>query len=273
MPTLLEILNVFPSCCPPIETLINVISPLQPRFYSAINTPLAEPDKVKFVFNVAEFCLADLWNRIRHGVCTVWLDELAERPIEKNQCRNLRPYHLTIPIYKRPNSVFQVPEDSSKSLILVGSGTGVAPFLGFLEHRRQLASGQAKNQRNSGEIWLFFGCRHVSRDFLYETQLESYEADKTLTRLILCSSREPHRVEGRRYIQDGLRQYAYDILRLMFDQQANWYLCGNISHQLRDIEDTLIHLLQQFRSLSLDEAREFLKIYIGEKRWIRDVWA
>jgi methionine synthase reductase len=269
-PTVLEILNAFPTCLIPIERLIELLPALQPRLYSAINTSVTEPKVVRCVFNVAEYYLPKPWNILRHGTCTTWIDDLVERPLTKDLRRDVRERDIRIAMYKRPSSAFTVPEDHLQPMILVGPGTGVAPFIGFLEHRRYM---RKQYRVELGETWLFFGCRFAEKDFLYENALKSYVNDGTLRRLVVCFSRVPELSEGRRYVQDGLRQFSEDILRLMLEENANMYICGNLSSMIRDIDEVMVHLLHNNRHLSLEESRTLLQKWIAEKKLIRDLWS
>jgi methionine synthase reductase len=209
---------------------------------------------------------------LRRGVCTTWLDNLVERPVLRNICKDVRARDLRIAIYKRPSSAFLVPNDLSQPMILVGLGTGIVPFVGFLEHRRHLRK-QHHGIIELGETWLFFGCRHADKDFLYETSLQSFIDDGTLRRLVVCFSRQPELSEGRRYVQDGLQYFAQDVLRLLLDENAIMYFCGNLLAMIKEMDEKLLYLLHHYRHLSWDASRLLLKTWIEEKKIIRDVWS
>ncbi|XP_019718727.1 methionine synthase reductase isoform X2 [Hippocampus comes] len=167
--SVLELLAAFPSCLPPLSLFVEHLPKLQPRPYSAASSCLRHPGKLNFVLSVVELptCLGRPVGR--RGLCTGWLFDLVTPLLvlpgkaESQRCLALPQIHVSL----RPNHSFRQPSDTSVPLIMVGPGTGVAPFIGFLQQREK------ERQRNPdalfGETWLFFGCRYRDRDYLFRS--------------------------------------------------------------------------------------------------------
>jgi NADPH-ferrihemoprotein reductase len=172
-PNLLQLLHRYPSCRPPVTRLLELLSPLRPRQYSLANSTATTPEQLECAFKVVEY--ATHWGSHR-GVATTWLEQEAKRAGVEGA------YY---PVSLRPTTGFRPPADASAPIIMVGPGTGVAPFRGFLQERRaKAATGVAL-----GESWLFFGNWHEDWDFLFKEDLLSFAADGTLTHLCLAWSR------------------------------------------------------------------------------------
>ncbi|XP_072306795.1 methionine synthase reductase isoform X2 [Eucyclogobius newberryi] len=159
--SVLELFSAFTSCLPPLSLLIEHLPKLQPRPYSAASSCLRHPGKVHFIFNVVEFPACSWWPDGRRGLCTGWLFDLISPALQSSGSQLLPKVHVGL----RANCSFRPPSDPSVPLVMVGPGTGVAPFIGFLQQRekqRQENPGMA-----FGETWLYFGCRHEDNDFLF----------------------------------------------------------------------------------------------------------
>ncbi|XP_066909404.1 methionine synthase reductase isoform X2 [Halyomorpha halys] len=173
--SIIDILQVFSSCRPPLSLLIEHIPRLQPRPYSIASSPLKDPNLLRVVFNVVH----DIRNR--RGVCSGWLFDMTlplhDLNFKLSQVElsdNLKPVTIKIPVYLRKPTKFRIPENSSLPLIMIGPGTGVAPFLGFLEHRQQEISGP--NRKNT-ENHIMFGCRHRNKDDIYRKKFLMMEEE------------------------------------------------------------------------------------------------
>ncbi|KAK3714369.1 hypothetical protein QZH41_007988 [Actinostola sp. cb2023] len=197
--SLLELMKAFPSCCPPFERLLEHIPQLTPRPYSVASSPLRDLNKLKFVFNIIEFPPYEGLRSERTGVCTGCLSratismrdegslvdgmtrlQLDEQPSTQS---------IKVPVTARKKNQFKLPKDAKTPIIMIGPGTGVAPFLGFLEHRK-LECEDRDPKEAFGPTWLFFGCRNSNQDFLYKDELKSYESSGVLTNLLVAFSRE-----------------------------------------------------------------------------------
>ncbi|XP_041824892.1 methionine synthase reductase isoform X2 [Melanotaenia boesemani] len=168
--SVVELLRAFPSCSPPLSLLIEHLPKLQPRPYSAASSCRRHPGKLHFVFNVVEFPACSGRPAGSRGLCTGWLFDRINPGLvfhveaESSSSLALPKIHVSL----RPNGSFRPPSDQSVPFIMVGPGTGVAPFIGFLQQREE------ERKKNPevlfGETWLFFGCRHRDRDYLFSLE-------------------------------------------------------------------------------------------------------
>ncbi|KAJ9601835.1 hypothetical protein L9F63_000017, partial [Diploptera punctata] len=207
--TLLDLLITFPSCCPPVERILEHLPRLQARPYSIASSPLKNDSEFHIVYSLLKFPLFKPEIGLRYGICTGWLDS-ATTPIQLNKSGtdlllegisnlSLHDNTIKIPVYLRKNMGFTLPTDPTLPLILIGPGTGVAPYIGFLQHRA--IEKQTRTEIDFGEIWLFFGCRYKDRDFLYRSEFEKFVDDGILTRLFLSFSRDSGKQDIPKYVQ------------------------------------------------------------------------
>ncbi|CAM9432061.1 unnamed protein product [Lampetra planeri] len=286
------LLHAFPSCRPPASLLIEHLPRLQPRAYSIASSPLVTPGAAHVVFNVVEFAAGPGRPQAQRGVCTGWLAEVAVGPEAKEnspQPSNLSGAPLAdselpsskatkIPVYARKSTGFRLPEDASVPIIMIGPGTGVAPFVGFLQHREHKASGGAAVL---GESWLFFGCRHRDRDFLYREQLEGFVARGTLTHLRVAFSRDepagsevasPGGAAHPRYVQHILGLHRADVMRLLLQEDARLYVCGDAKNMARDVQETLVGMVVEETGVAKLEAMRVIGGLKEQGRYLQDVW-
>ncbi|CAF98001.1 unnamed protein product, partial [Tetraodon nigroviridis] len=229
--SILELLTAFPSCTPPLSILIEHVPRLQPRPYSAASSCLRHPGKLNFVFNLVELPACSGRPAGRRGLCTGGLFDLI-RPmlllpgnVESSSKTAVPKIHVSL----RPTGTFRPPADVSVPFVMVGPGTGVAPFIGFLQHREE----QRRQNPSAafGETWLFFGCRHRNRDFLFREELEGFVSSGALSHLQLSFSRDDAEVgagaEGAsRYVQQGLKLHGRRVAHLLLRQKGCIYVCG-----------------------------------------------
>lgn len=183
----LDLFAIFKTCKPPIEILLEHLPRLVPRPYSIVNSVLSSPNELKFCFSVM-----DIGNG-RKGLVTGWLERIINNTSLENLVNNLSitdNEHSSdidkISIYMRKNvNQFSFPEGFDHPLLLIGPGTGVAPYIGFLEERQYLRSKKGLQ----GPIWLFFGCRNPDIDFIYEEELQNFVSTGILSKLITAFSR------------------------------------------------------------------------------------
>ncbi|KAF9171709.1 hypothetical protein BGX21_007088 [Mortierella sp. AD011] len=254
-PTFLDILHTFPSVKIPLVRVIETLPPLQPRYYSITNSPLAKNGHRRWccAFNVVTYELPH--GVKRRGVCTPWLDELTNKvPYGKAVASGFGS--IRIPMFAKPNETkFNLPADTTKPVIMIGPGTGVAPFMGFLEHRteqrrikkRLMNIGTGPRQHledHFGDMWLFFGCRHREKDWLFKEQMQEFKNEGVLTELQLAVSREEDVRNSGKYVQDLIK----------IESKRIWDL---LKHG--DFEKTA--------------AMMELNKWAQEKRYLRDLWA
>uniref|UniRef100_A0A8C7P0Z1 Methionine synthase reductase n=1 Tax=Oncorhynchus mykiss TaxID=8022 RepID=A0A8C7P0Z1_ONCMY len=261
----LDLLRAFPACQPPLSLLIEHLPKLQPRPYSAASSSFRHPGQLHFVFNVIEFPACTWRPTGRQGLCTGWLSDLVN-PILLN------PRKVFVSL--RENCSFRLPSDLSKPLIMIGPGTGVAPFIGFLQQREK--EREENPEAEFGETWLFFGCRHRDRDFLFREELQGFVGKGTLNHLKVCFSRDTQMgtetKTGPRYVQHNLLLHAKDLTNLLLKENGYLYVCGDAKNMAKDVNETLIEMISAELQLDKLDAMKRLAGLREEKHYLQDIW-
>lgn len=272
--SILDLLLAFPSCNPDVDRLIESLPKLQPRPYSACSSPLKTPQHLDIAFNVINIPEGDGRSFARQGVCTGMLD----RVTNQNQIREESTDDRTdteifqLQISARPNQYFRLPSDVSIPLILIGPGTGVAPFVGFLQHREMQKNSAEFADQAFGEIFLFFGCRNRSQDFLFKEELMRLQKVDILSKLYVSFSREAISQEDPKYVQDNIKSNAEQVLQLIYNQKAVIYVCGDAKNMAKDVNQTFMKILQEKKEMTESEAKSFITKMRLERRYLEDVW-
>jgi sulfite reductase (NADPH) flavoprotein alpha-component len=227
-----------------LESVVGAFSPLLPRFYSIASSLLTHPDEAHLTVSVSSYMQQ---NELRYGVASHFLCHLAEVGTTPIVC------------YVQAAPHFTLPHDDSIPLIMVGPGTGIAPFRGFLQERL------AKNA--SGKHWLFFGERHRSFDFFYEEFWTQLAQEEKLI-LDLAFSRDQ---ASKVYVQHKLYEKGREIWSWL-SQGAHFFLCGEKDPMAKEVEATLLQIMQEFGNHSEMEARAFLKQLRREKKYLADIY-
>lgn len=275
--TLIDLLCIFQTCKPPVTTLLEHLPQLLPRAYSITSSPLVASRQISFVFNVVDIPKEKATIFARKGICTGWLASLyrsaemskLEQSLEVLSIEDKGP--VCVPIYLRTNQNFRLPADVSSPIIMIGPGTGVAPFVGFLQHRHRMQIDSP--DISFGESWLFYGCRHKERDYLYREELEKFRDGKILTNLIVSFSRDESPPGSPRYVQDNIIKYDVEMASLISDKAAIVYVCGDARNMSKDVFDTFVSILKQQRGFTEIEARRYMAQMQLEKRYLQDVWS
>nr|KAF6490322.1 5-methyltetrahydrofolate-homocysteine methyltransferase reductase [Molossus molossus] len=276
--SLLDLLLAFPSCQPPLSLLLEHLPKLQPRPYSCASSSLSHPGKLHFVFNIVEFLSSDTSVVLRRGVCTGWLATLVESILQPN----MRASHADggkalapeIPISPRITNSFHLPDDPSAPVIMVGPGTGIAPFIGFLQHREKLQ--EQHPDGHFGVMWLFFGCRHQDRDYLFREELRHFHKHRILTHLKVSFSRDAPVGEEEapvKYVQDSIRLHSKQVARLLLYENGYIYVCGDAKNMAREVNDTLVEIISREVGVDKLEAMKTLATLKEEKRYLQDIWS
>lgn len=226
------------------QELCDLLPPLLPRFYSIASAMAHVGEELHLTVAHRVFTLS---GKQRRGVCT---DFLCERAPLNTPC---------IPLYIQPTHSFSLPEDNSIPIIMIGPGTGVAPFRAFLQER--IASNVA------GPHWLFFGERKQQHDFLYGDYWKELEAQGCL-RLDTAFSRDQ---ENKVYVQHRMLEKGAELWSWL-QQGAHLYVCGDASKMAKDVEATLLTIVQEQGSLDKASASAFIKKLRADKRYLRDVY-
>lgn len=224
------------------QEFVDVLAKLQPRLYSISSSLKAHPDSVHFTIDVVHY---ESRGRMRKGVCSNFLAERAE--------------NIPVPVF--PNtSKFRLPEDGNTPIIMVGPGTGVAPFRAFLQERKAVGA--------KGKNWLFFGSQKSTCNYFYREELEEYQRDGFLTRLDLAWSRDQ---EHKVYVQDLMMQNAAEIWKWL-EEGAQFFVCGDARRMAKDVDAALRKIIQQQGGQSEEATNEFVEKLKTDKRYKRDVY-
>ncbi|XP_055364159.1 methionine synthase reductase isoform X2 [Betta splendens] len=272
--SVLELLTAFPSCSPPLSLLIEHLPKLQPRPYSAASSRLRHPGRLHVVFSVVELPACSGRPVGRRGLCTGWLSDLIKPGLvlPAKADSSLSPASPKIHVSLRPNCCFRPPSNPSVPFIMVGPGTGVAPFVGFLQQReteRQEAPGAA-----FGETWLFFGCRHRDGDYLFREELQGFVSSGTLDHLKVCFSRDERGEEEARprYVQHNLLLNSRPLADILLKRSGCLYVCGDAKNMAKDVNDTLMEMMKTEMRVDQLEAMKMLARLREEKRYLQDIW-
>ncbi len=241
---LADLLEEFPGVRFSAQELVDHLKRLVPRLYSIASSPLLFPDEVHLTVAVVRYRTN---NRDRVGVCSTYLAERAA----------LRAREVPVFLAK---SHFRPPEDATTDIIMVGPGTGIAPFRAFLQER--IATGAP------GRNWLFFGDQRKDYDFLYGEEFEQQVADGKLHRLSLAFSRDQ---EQKVYVQDRMMEEGRALWEWI-ERGAYFYVCGDAQRMAKDVDLALHRIARECGGLSEEDADSYIKLMRKEKRYQRDVY-
>ena len=226
------------------ENLIGLLRRLPPRLYSIASSLDACPDEVHLTVAAVRYYTH---RRHRKGVCSTFLADRIDVGGE-------------IPVYVQPNKYFKLPESGDTPIIMVGPGTGVAPFRAFMQQRQ--------SNGDKGKNWLFFGDQRFSYDFLYQLDWQEFFKDGILTCIDTAFSRDtPEKV----YVQHRLLEKSKEVYQWL-EEGANFYVCGDASKMAVDVHEALKTILKNEGSMSDDKAETYLETLKKEKRYQRDVY-
>lgn len=214
------------------------------RLYSIASSLKANDEEVHLTIGAVRY---DAHGRERQGVCSILC---AER---------LQPGD-TLPVYIQHNQNFKLPQDPDAPIIMVGPGTGIAPFRSFMQEREELGA--------NGKSWLFFGDQHFVTDFLYQTEWQKWLKDGVLTKMDVAFSRD---TEEKVYVQHQMKKQSKELFEWL-EQGAYVYICGDEKHMAHDVHNTLLSIIQEEGAMSKEKAESYLANLQQQKRYQRDVY-
>lgn len=226
------------------EALIGLLRPLTPRLYSIASSQAEAESEVHVTVGVVRY---EIEGRARAGGASSFL---ADRVEEDGEVR----------VFIEHNDNFRLPANPETPVIMIGPGTGIAPFRAFMQ-QRAADGAQGKN-------WLFFGNPHFTEDFLYQVEWQSYVKEGLLTRIDLAWSRDQ---QQKIYVQDKLREQGAELWRWINDG-AHIYVCGDANRMAKDVEHTLLEVIAEYGAMDAEAADEFLSELRVERRYQRDVY-
>lgn len=226
------------------QTFASLLRKLPTRLYSIASSYKANPDEAHLTIGAVRYHAN---GRDRSGVCSV---QIAERiqPGDK------------LPIYIQNNENFKLPENPDTPIIMVGPGTGVAPFRSFLQEREEIGA--------EGKSWLFFGDQHFVTDFLYQTEWQNWLKDGVLTKMNIAFSRDK---AEKVYVQHRMLEHSKELFEWL-EEGAVLYICGDEKHMAHDVHQTLLAIIQKEGQMSLEQAEEYVAAMKQNKRYQRDVY-
>jgi sulfite reductase (NADPH) flavoprotein alpha-component len=241
---IIDVLNDFPAKEITADALVGIMRKLPPRLYSIASSPKAHPGEVHLTVGVVRY---DAHGRQRKGVCSTYL---SDRISEGDKAE----------VFVTANKHFKIPADNDAPMIMVGPGTGIAPFRAFVEERKAIGA--------KGKNWLFFGDQHYLTDFLYQTEWQEYLADGVLTKLDLAFSRDQ---KEKVYVQDRMRESSAELYAWL-EKGASFYVCGDASRMATDVDLALHEIIEKEGGKTTEDAAAYVKKLKTDKRYLRDVY-
>ncbi|PRS61234.1 sulfite reductase [NADPH] flavoprotein alpha-component [Bacillus sp. GBSW19] len=221
-----------------------ILRKIPARLYSIASSLKANEEEVHLTIGAVRY---DAHGRERQGVCSILC---AER---------LEPGD-TLPVYIQHNQNFKLPENPDAPIIMVGPGTGIAPFRSFMQEREEIGA--------NGKSWLFFGDQHFVTDFLYQTEWQKWLKDGVLTKMDVAFSRDS---EEKVYVQHQMKKQSKELFEWL-EQGAYVYVCGDEKHMAHDVHSTLLSIIQEEGAMSKEKAESYLANLQQQKRYQRDVY-
>ena len=240
----LAVLEKFPGLRPDPEAFVESLEPLQPRLYSISSSHNATPGRISLTVDHVRYLIGE---RIRRGVASSWLSE------------QVAP-QTTLRAYVQRAHNFALPADGATPIIMVGPGTGIAPFRAFLHERAATKA--------TGEAWLFFGHQRRAADFFYEDELDAFQKNAMLTRLSLAWSRDG---DTKTYVQDKMRQEA-DVLWAWLERGAHFYVCGDAKRMAADVDRALTDIIATNKGNDAAAAKAYVAALKSSGRYQADVY-
>ena len=227
-----------------VQGFVQLLRPLAPRLYSIASSPRATPDEVHLTVALVQF---EVDGALQYGVASRQLAEM------EGDC-------ATAPVYLHRNPNFRLPTDANAPVIMIGPGTGIAPFRGFVAERDAVGA--------RGRNWLFFGGRHFRSDFLYQSEWLDYRKRGLLHRVEVAFSRDQAQ---KIYVQHRMLEHGRELFSWL-QEGAHLYVCGDAQHMANDVQEALLQILREHGGYSAERASEELLELQRARRYQRDVY-
>ncbi|NJA05080.1 sulfite reductase subunit alpha [Methylococcaceae bacterium WWC4] len=240
----LDLLLQFPGVEFSAAEFLRLLKPLQHRAYSISSSSKQHPDAVHLTVASVRY---DAHGRHHKGVCSTYLADLVDETTD-------------VRIFFTPNNNFRVPSDDNLPMIMVGPGTGIAPFRAFLQERQA--------RKASGKNWLFFGDRNAATDFIYRDEIEAMQSNGLLTKLDLAFSRDQ---ADKIYVQDRMKEHGAELFAWL-EQGGYFFVCGDAYRMAKDVDQALHDVIREHGKMTLVEAVEYVNQLKKDKRYVRDVY-
>lgn len=241
---ILDLLLQFPGIEFSAAEFLGLLKPLQHRAYSISSSGKKHPDSVHLTVASVRY---DAHGRHHKGVCSTYLADLVGEETD-------------VRIFFTPNNHFRVPNDDSLPMVMVGPGTGIAPFRAFLQER--------EFRKAPGKNWLFFGDRNAATDFIYREEIEAMQTNGLLTRLDLAFSRDQ---EEKIYVQDRMKESGAELYAWL-EQGGYFFVCGDAYRMAKDVDQALHDVIRKHGNKTLVETVDYVNRLKKEKRYVRDVY-
>lgn len=248
--SMLELIEKYPACEMPFDRFLELLPPLKPRYYSISSSPKLLGNKLSITVGVVE-------GPARSGSGQY-------RGIASNYLRDRQPGESVVVFLRRPGAGFELPANPQTPIIMVGPGTGVAPFIGFLQAREALRSEGV----SLGEAHLYFGCRRPDEDYIYRQELESYDRSGIVTLHTAFSRQDPLAKE---YVQHKLHEDRETLISLL-DRGGRLYICGDGTRMAPDVEATIRNAYREINQTTEEEAAAWLDGLLSKGQYAKDVW-
>lgn len=226
------------------QEITSILRKIPPRQYSISSSPTAYPDEVHITVRTVNY---ESYGRARYGVCSTQLAQRAE----------VGDY---LPAYIQQNDQFRLPDNPDTPIIMIGPGTGVAPFRAFLGEREETGA--------TGKSWLFYGDQHFTTDFLYQIEWQRWLKDGVLTRMDVAFSRD---TAEKVYVQHRMLEHSREVYEWL-EEGAVIYVCGDEKRMARDVHTTLLQIIEREGGLNAEQAVEYLTRMQQGKRYLRDIY-
>lgn len=226
------------------QEFVSILRKMPARLYSISSSFEANPDEVHLTIGAVRY---DAHGRERKGVCSILCSE------------RLQPGDI-LPVFIQHNENFKLPENPETPIIMVGPGTGIAPFRSFMQEREENGA--------EGKSWLFFGDQHFVTDFLYQTEWQKWLKDGVLSKLDVAFSRDD---DEKVYVQHRMQENSRELFEWL-EEGASVYICGDEKNMAHDVHNTLIDIIEKEGGMSREQAAEYLADMQKNKRYQRDVY-